>query len=92
MTASRRACDAEAAGWLDVPSVSRRSSSRVPGERELITFTVAIPSLENGTITSRRSPRPAAASIAKATTTIRYRDLETRYLYRDAVAASVAST
>ncbi|MGH9307798.1 MAG: PIG-L family deacetylase, partial [Vicinamibacterales bacterium] len=72
------------AGWKVTP-VSQPFRFSGAGERALYSFEVAIPSLED------REYRIEAVAVAggreyrQGYATIRHRDLETRYLYRDAV-------
>lgn len=73
-------------GWTVQPGSHEFQLSRA-GERALVTFDISIPSLE-----SRDYPIQAVATAGKREyregyRTIRYRDLETRYLYREASAS-----
>ncbi len=71
------------AGWKVSPAVHRFTFARA-GERSLYSFDVEVPSLAN------RESRIEAVAVSggreyrEGYTTIRHRDLETRYLYRDA--------
>ena len=57
------------------------------GERTRYAFDVAIPSLENREYRIEAVASSGGRQYREGYTTIRHRDLETRYLYRDAVAS-----
>ena len=57
------------------------------GERALYHFDVAIPSLENREYRVEAVAASGGREYREGYSTIRHRDLETRYLYRDAVAS-----
>jgi len=73
------------AGWrVEPPSHAFQFSHA--GERELYQFTVTIPSLENREYRIEAVASSAGKAYREGYDTIAHRDLETRYLYRDATA------
>ena len=74
------------AGWKVTPASQPFQFSRA-GERTPYSFDVAIPSLENREYRIEAVASSAGRQYREGYTTIRHRDLETRYLYRDAVAS-----
>jgi LmbE family N-acetylglucosaminyl deacetylase len=74
------------AGWKVTP-VSQPFVFARAGERALHTFDVRIPALENREYRIEAVASSAGREYREGYTTIRHRDLETRYLYRDAVAS-----
>ena len=86
MTASGRALALKVpAGW-NVPSPHKFEFAR-PGEREQFTFDVTIPSLDTKDYHIEAVASSGGREYREGYTTIRYRDLETRYLYSEAVAS-----
>jgi LmbE family N-acetylglucosaminyl deacetylase len=73
-------------GWKVTPAVQPFTFLRA-GERALHTFTVEIPALENREYRIEAVASAGGRDYRQGYTTIRHRDLETRYLYRDAVAS-----
>lgn len=74
------------AGWKVSPPSQKFQFARA-GERERYSFEVAIPSLENREYRVEAVATSGGREYREGYTTIRHRDLETRYLYRDAVAS-----
>ena len=74
------------AGWKVTPASHPFHFSRA-GERTPYAFDVAIPSLENREYRIEAVASSGGREYREGYTTIRHRDLETRYLYRDAVAS-----
>ncbi len=74
------------AGWIVKPISQPFAFSRV-GERALYPFDVVIPSLENRNYRIEAVVSSGGREYREGYTTIRHRDLETRYQYRDAVAS-----
>ena len=74
------------AGWTPTPASQPFRFSRA-GERARYAFDVAIPSLENREYRIEAVASSGGREYREGYTTIRHRDLETRYLYRDAVAS-----
>jgi len=72
--------------WKTTPSSQPFHFSRA-GERALYPFDVVIPSLENREYRIEATASSGGREYHEGYTTIRHRDLETRYLYRDAVAS-----
>ena len=71
------------AGWKADPPQHRFEFARA-GERSLHGFTVSVPSLADRVYDVSAVARSADREYRSGYTTIRHRDLETRYLYRDA--------
>ena len=71
-------------GWSASPAAHRFAFARA-GERSLFTFDVTVPSLENREYRIEAVASSGGVEYREGYTTIRHRDLETRYLYRDAV-------
>jgi hypothetical protein len=73
------------AGWTVEP---RSASFRFAhaGDRAFFVFTVTIPALENRDYSIEAVARSGAGTFREGYDVIQHRDLETRYLYRDAVA------
>jgi LmbE family N-acetylglucosaminyl deacetylase len=74
------------AGWKLTPASHPFRFSRA-GERALYAFDVGIPSLQNRDYRIEAVASSGGRQYHEGYTTIRHRDLETRYLYRDAVAS-----
>jgi LmbE family N-acetylglucosaminyl deacetylase len=74
------------AGWQARPASQPFQFSRA-GERALHVFDVRIPSLENREYRIEAVASSGGREYREGYATIRHRDLETRYLYRDAVAS-----
>jgi LmbE family N-acetylglucosaminyl deacetylase len=74
------------AGWKVTPASQPFHFSRA-GERALYHFDVAVPSLENREYRVEAVASSGGRDYREGYATIRHRDLETRYLYRDAVAS-----
>jgi hypothetical protein len=74
------------AGWKVSPAARNFQFARA-GERESYPFDVTIPALENREYRIEAVAASGGREYREGYTTIRYRDLETRYLYRDAVAS-----
>ena len=74
------------AGWKPAPASQPFAFSRA-GERALYHFDVAFPSLENRDYRIEAVASSGGRVYHEGYTTIRHRDLETRYLYRDAAAS-----
>jgi LmbE family N-acetylglucosaminyl deacetylase len=74
------------AGWKVTPASHPFAFARA-GERSLHTFGVSIPALENREYRIEAVASSGGSEYREGYTTIRHRDLETRYLYRDAVAS-----
>ena len=74
------------AGWKATPASQPFAFSRA-GERALYPFNVVIPSLENRDYRIEAVASSGGRPYHEGYTTIRHRDLETRYLYRDATAS-----
>jgi LmbE family N-acetylglucosaminyl deacetylase len=74
------------AGWRATPASQPFAFSRA-GERALYPFNVAIPSLENRDYRIEAVASSGGRPYHEGYATIRHRDLETRYLYRDAAAS-----
>jgi hypothetical protein len=74
------------AGWKLSPASQPFAFSRA-GERALYAFDVGIPSLGNKEYRIEAVAFSGGREYREGYTTIRHRDLETRYLYRDAVAS-----
>jgi hypothetical protein len=72
--------------WKVTPASQPFHFSRA-GERVLYAFDVAIPLLENQEYRIEAVASSGGREYREGYTTIRHRDLETRYLYRDAVAS-----
>ncbi len=72
------------AGWKATPAVQPFTFLRA-GERALHTFSVEIPALENREYRIEAVATAGGRDYRQGYATIRHRDLETRYLYRDAV-------
>jgi LmbE family N-acetylglucosaminyl deacetylase len=73
-------------GWKVTPASQPFHFSRA-GERALYAFDIGIPSLENQEYRIEAVASSGGREYREGYTTIRHRDLETRYLYRDAVAS-----
>jgi hypothetical protein len=73
-------------GWKATPVAQPFVFARA-GERALHTFDVRIPVLENREYRIEAVASSGGREYREGYTTIRHRDLETRYLYRDAVAS-----
>jgi LmbE family N-acetylglucosaminyl deacetylase len=73
-------------GWKISPASHTFEFSRA-GERERYAFDVSIPSLEGREYRIEAVATSDGREYREGYTTIRHRDLETRYLYRDAVAS-----
>ena len=73
-------------GWKVTPASQPFRFSRA-GERALYGFDVGIPSLQNQEYRIEAVASSGGREYREGYTTIRHRDLETRYLYRDAVAS-----
>jgi hypothetical protein len=74
------------AGWQVTPATRPFAFSRA-GERALYPFDVMIPSLENRDYRIEAVASSGGREYREGYTTIRHRDLETRYQYREAVAS-----
>lgn len=74
------------AGWKVTPASQPFAFSRA-GERALYPFDVMIPSLENRDYRIEAVASSGGREYREGYTTIRHRDLETRYQYREAVAS-----
>ena len=74
------------AGWKATPTSHKFDFARA-GEREQFTFDVAIPSLDTKDYRIEAVATCGGREYREGYTTIKYRDLETRYLYADAVAS-----
>src|SRR6185503_8163102 len=74
------------AGWTVTPASLPFRFSRA-GERALYAFDVGIPSMENREYRIEAVASSGGRQYREGYTTIRHRDLETRYLYRDAIAS-----
>jgi LmbE family N-acetylglucosaminyl deacetylase len=74
------------AGWRVTPASQPFHFSRA-GERALYAFDIGIPSLENQEYRIEAVASSGGREYREGYSTIRHRDLETRYLYRDAVAS-----
>jgi LmbE family N-acetylglucosaminyl deacetylase len=74
------------AGWKVTPASQPFRFARA-GERASYAFDVAIPSLENREYRVEAVATSGGREYREGYTAIRHRDLETRYLYRDAVAS-----
>ena len=72
--------------WKTTPASQPFHFSRA-GERALYPFDVVIPSLENREYRIEATASSGGREYHEGYTTIRHRDLETRYLYGDAVAS-----
>ena len=73
-------------GWKVAPASHPFRFSR-PGERERYTFDVSIPVMETRDYRIDAVATSAGREYREGYATIRHRDLETRYLYRDAAAS-----
>ena len=73
------------AGWKVEPATHAFQFSH-PGERGLYQFTVTIPSLDSRDYRLEAVAASGGREYREGYDTIRHRDLETRYLYRDATA------
>jgi hypothetical protein len=73
-------------GWKIAPASVPFTFARA-GERALYTFDVRIPSLANRDYRIEAVATSGGRDYGEGYTTIRHRDLETRYLYREAVAS-----
>jgi hypothetical protein len=73
-------------GWKATPASHTFDFARA-GEREQFTFDVAIPSLDTKNYRIEAVASFGGREYREGYTTIKYRDLETRYLYADAVAS-----
>ena len=73
-------------GWKLTPTSQPFAFSRA-GERALYRFDVVFPSLESREYRIEAVASSGGHEYREGYTTIRHRDLETRYLYRDAVAS-----
>jgi hypothetical protein len=74
------------AGWKVMPASQPFAFSHA-GERALYPFDVTIPSLENRDYRIEAVASSGGREYREGYTTIRHRDLETRYQYREAVAS-----
>ena len=74
------------AGWKVSPASSAFQFARA-GERARFAFDVAIPALENREYRIEAVAASGGREYREGYSTIRHRDLETRYLFRDAVAS-----
>jgi LmbE family N-acetylglucosaminyl deacetylase len=74
------------AGWQVAPALQSFQFSRA-GERALYAFDVRIPSLENREYRIEAVATSGGREYREGYAVLRHRDLETRYLYRDAVAS-----
>ena len=74
------------AGWKTSPPSHKFEFARA-GEREQFTFDVTIPSLDTKDYHIEAVASSGGREYREGYTTIRYRDLETRYLYSEAVAS-----
>jgi LmbE family N-acetylglucosaminyl deacetylase len=74
------------AGWTANPASQPFHFSRA-GERALYPFDILIPSLEKRDYRIEAVASSGGRAYREGYTTIRHRDLETRYLYRDGVAS-----
>jgi LmbE family N-acetylglucosaminyl deacetylase len=72
--------------WKVIPASHPLHFTRA-GERALFTFDVAIPTLENPEYRIEAVASSGGREYREGYMTIRHRDLETRYLYREAVAS-----
>jgi hypothetical protein len=72
------------AGWTVSPSSQPFSFTRA-GERAVYRFEVSAAAVDDGAARIEAVARSGAREYREGYTTIRHRDLETRYLYRDAV-------
>ena len=73
-------------GWKPSPSSHKFAFERA-GEREQFTFDVTIPSLDTQDYRIEAIASAAGRDYREGYSTIKYRDLEPRYLYTDAVAS-----
>ena len=73
-------------GWKVAPASVPFTFARA-GERALYTFDVRIPSLANRDYRIEAVATSGGRDYREGYTTIRHRDLETRYLYREAIAS-----
>jgi LmbE family N-acetylglucosaminyl deacetylase len=76
-------------GWSASASASASAASQPlkfsrPGERAQYTFTITVPALENRDYRIEAVASSDGREYREGYTTIRHRDLETRYLYREA--------
>ncbi len=71
-------------GWTVEPPAHAFTFARA-GDRSLYTFAVSVPSLEDREFRIEAIASSGGREYREGYTTIRHRDLETRYLYRDAV-------
>ena len=74
------------AGWTVSPT-SQRFEFKHAGERAYFPFTVTIPSLENRDYAIKAVATSGGREYREGYDTIQKRDLETRYLYRDATSS-----
>ncbi|MEO8077734.1 MAG: PIG-L family deacetylase [Acidobacteriota bacterium] len=74
------------AGWTVTPASQPFRFLRA-GERSMYSFEIGSPSLENREYRIEAVASSGGRQYHEGYTTIRHRDLETRYLYRDAVAS-----
>ncbi|MEN3340276.1 MAG: hypothetical protein V7647_3952 [Acidobacteriota bacterium] len=72
-------------GWTVEPRSARFQFAH-PGDRAFFPFTVTIPALENRDYTIEAVAVSGAGTFREGYDVIQHRDLETRYLYRDAAA------